>query len=122
MEQGRERTVAITSCGNRIEAELKRSALDDAGIMASVASDDAGGLHPEMSVAYCGAYRIVVRESEADDSREIIAALDRGDHAFIDNEDDWPPAATRSSLLPTLLLLGFVAAFVAVRLAGLHLW
>ena len=77
-----EPTVVVSVCTSRVEAELKRGALEDAGLRAVVASDDAGGLHPEMAVAYCGAHRLLVPESEADPARDLLAELDRGDHAL----------------------------------------
>jgi hypothetical protein len=79
--------VAVASCGSRMEGLLKVSALEDAGYRARLGSDDAGGLHPEMAVAYRGAYRVLVPASEEDDARALLAELDAGDHAIWSDPD-----------------------------------
>ncbi len=87
MEPRVEPMVTVSRCGTRMEGLLKVSALEDAGLRARLASDDAGGLHPEMSMAYCGAYRVRVPEVEADDARALLAELDAGVHALWSEPD-----------------------------------
>lgn len=74
--------VVVATSGSRLEAMITVTALEDAGHTAALLSDDAGGLHPEMSYLYRGAYRILVPSSEADAARAYLAELDAGEHAF----------------------------------------
>lgn len=70
-----ERVVAIASCGSRWEADLKWSVLDASGYRVTVASDDAGGLHPELAYLAC-AYRLMVPEAQAESARELLDAIE----------------------------------------------
>lgn len=72
--------VVVATSGSRLEAMITVTALEDAGHTASLLSDDAGGLHPEMSYLYGGAYRILVPSGEADEARAFLVELDAGDH------------------------------------------
>lgn len=74
--------VVVATSGSRLEAMLTVTALEDAGHTAALLSDDAGGLHPEMSYLYRGAYRILVPSPEAEAARAYLAELDAGEHAF----------------------------------------
>lgn len=74
--------VVVATSGSRLEAMITVTALEDAGHTAALLSDDAGGLHPEMSYLYRGAYRILVPSSEAEAARAYLAELDAGEHAF----------------------------------------
>lgn len=71
-----QRTVPVGSCTSRPEAEFKRHVLLDAGIETLIATDDAGGLHPEMGFAYCGAYRLLVPEDRAGEAGALLATFD----------------------------------------------
>lgn len=70
-----EKAVPIASCGSRWEADLKWSVLHAEGYRVSVASDDAGGLHPELAYLAC-AYRLMVPEAEAASARELLDAIE----------------------------------------------
>jgi hypothetical protein len=83
-----ERLVAVASCAGRLEAELKRAALESDGLRAVVLTDDAGGMHPELAALTCGAARVAVPDHEADRARELLAELDAGVHA-LDDEPAW---------------------------------
>ena len=88
--------VVVASSGSRLEAMIAVTALEDAGHVASLLSDDAGGLHPEMSWLYQGAYRVVVPPAEAERARAFLAELDAGDHAIVDDgRDATAPDAAR---------------------------
>ncbi|MFP5309045.1 MAG: hypothetical protein ACLGIR_05645 [Actinomycetes bacterium] len=65
-----------------MEADLKRAALEVAGIDAVVGSDDAGGLHPEMGSMYVHAHRLLVGPHQVEEARELLAELDAGTHAL----------------------------------------
>ncbi len=62
--------VVIRSFGDRIEAELAQSALEAAGIVAMVRSDDAGGLRP--ALAFSNGAQLVVRGEDAARADEIL--------------------------------------------------
>lgn len=105
--------VTVSGCASRIEAELKRAALEDQGIRAHVASDDAGGLHPEMGMAYCGAHRLQVPEPDRDRALGFLDELDRGDHAL-----SGPDGPLLGDTEPTV---GRIVTWVALGLAALIL-
>lgn len=125
-----QRSVAITVCTSRMEAELKRSVLDSAGIVSHVASDDVGGLHPEMGYAYCGAHRLVVGEDQADEARELLQELADAPPAWPGHPDDEPGdddtsaaagvGASRVWFWIVLVVLAFVIVrgWLLVRAAG----
>lgn len=64
------RLVPAAFFGSRPEAELARALLDDAGIPATVESDDAGGMYPSM--ANVGGVRLLVREEDLEDARAVL--------------------------------------------------
>lgn len=67
----------------RMEAELRRGALEASGIDVRIASDDAGGMHPHLAPS-AAALRLIVPSSQAQDARDVLAALDAGDWALPD--------------------------------------
>lgn len=61
--------VVVKTFGNRIEAELAKSALESAGIQATIRADSVGGMREH--IAWSGAgFQILVRE------QDVAAALD----------------------------------------------
>ncbi|MGB7023014.1 MAG: DUF2007 domain-containing protein [Candidatus Acidiferrales bacterium] len=61
--------VVVKAFGNRIEAELAKGALENAGIQAMIQADTAGGMREH--IAWSGAgFKILVRE------QDVAAALD----------------------------------------------
>jgi hypothetical protein len=116
-----ERMVTVASCGGRLEAELKRSALESDGLRAVVATDDAGGLHPELAALTCGAARVLVPEPEADRATELLAELDAGTHALRDGDHERiaaPPASPFGLWLIAAVLLAFVVYRTATLLVS----
>lgn len=63
--------VVAGTFSNRIEAEIARGALEAAGIDASIQTDDAGGLRPDLAVR--AGVHVVVRESDAAQAAEVLA-------------------------------------------------
>lgn len=74
---------------SRMEAELRRGALEASGIDVRIATDDAGGMHPHLAPS-TAALRLVVPSTQADEAREVLAALDAGAWAL---PDDVEPGA-----------------------------
>lgn len=124
-------TTAIASCGSRMEASLKVSALSSAGFGATLGSDDAGGLHPEMGALYCGAYRVLVPSGQADEAVALLASIDAGDHALPEGLDPSDPTAPRTADVATatinldgrrrgwvLVAITMIALFLAYRLVA----
>jgi len=65
--------VIVKSYGNRVEAELAKGALENAGIQAMIQSDTVG--HMREHIAWSGAgFRIVVREEDVAAARDVLAA------------------------------------------------
>lgn len=61
--------VVVKTCGNRIEAELVKGALENAGIQATTQADTVGRMREH--IAWSGAgFQVLVRE------RDLAAALD----------------------------------------------
>ena len=64
--------VVVASCWNRVEAELAKGALENAGIDAMIKSDSVGRMREH--VAWSGAgFEILVREEDAFVAREVLA-------------------------------------------------
>lgn len=71
------REVAVEHPSNRLDAELRRGALESAGIDARIGTDDAGGMHPHLGPA-AGGLHLLVPSDQAERAREILAGLDAG--------------------------------------------
>lgn len=85
--------VPVATCGSPMEAQLKRAALEDAGIPARVASDDAGGLDPALAYGTRQGHRLMVAEHDVGAARDFLAELDAGEHAIGGPEDRVRPLA-----------------------------
>ena len=85
--------VAAGTAGSRAEAELKRSALEDAGIPARVASDTVGGNDPALAYGTMQGHRVMVAENDLEAARDFLAELDAGEHAIGGPEDSARPLA-----------------------------
>ncbi len=63
--------VVLQIYGNRIDAELAKGALEDAGIEAFVQGDTAGGMRDHL--AYTGdGFHVLVRAEDATLAREVL--------------------------------------------------
>lgn len=78
--------VAVDQPGNRLDAELRRGALESSGIEARLATDDAGGMHPHLGPA-AGGLLLFVATDRADEAREVLADLDAGTWSLDDTHD-----------------------------------
>lgn len=56
-------TVCIETFPNHMEAGLAQALLEDRGIKTMITSDDAGGMHPELSFTSGGARLFVLQEN-----------------------------------------------------------
>jgi Putative prokaryotic signal transducing protein len=63
--------VVVHSFATEMEAVIAKSALESAGIVASIQSDSAGGMRPHLGWS-TGGYKIIVREEDEDAAREIL--------------------------------------------------
>jgi hypothetical protein len=61
---------AVVSYATRPEAEVARARLAAAGIAASVHSDDAGGMYPNLSTS---GVRVMVQEQDLEYAEEVLA-------------------------------------------------
>lgn len=62
--------------GSRVEAEMARGLLDDAGIPARVRADDVGAMHPELGqVGERHGITLVVAEEQLDEARRFLAQV-----------------------------------------------
>ena len=74
--------VVVDAFGSGPEAELAKSVLEAAGIDAMIQADSVGGMRPHVAWA-SGGYKLLVREEDADDAREV---LEPGDDTSLDDE------------------------------------
>lgn len=105
---------------SRVDAELKRAALEAFGEHVVIATDDAGGLHPELARTRSGV-RLLAPADRADAVRELLAQLDAGEHALPSTGEHERLGHGRSTRmgLPVAVLLVLVFAFVVARSTGL---
>ena len=66
-----ERLVVVRSFATEMDAVVAKSALESAGIMASIRSDSAGGMRPHIGWS-TGGFELVVRPEDEDAAREIL--------------------------------------------------
>lgn len=121
MERDRsvERMVVVASCSSRVEAQLKRGALEADGIRAVMVTDDAGGVHPQLALLAFGAIRVVVPDHQVDTARSLLVDLDAGIHALPSTGDHERIAAPRRGARTALFSLALLAAMLAYRTATL---
>lgn len=67
--------VVVHSFSTEMEAVIAKSALESAGIFASIQSDSAGGMRPHLGWS-TGGYKVIVREEDEDAAREILELPD----------------------------------------------
>jgi heterodisulfide reductase subunit A-like polyferredoxin len=80
--------VVVQSCGSRVEAELAKGALENAGVQAMIQSDTAGKMREH--VAWSGAgFRILVREEDAPTAHDVL--IPKTDEPDADFEADRDP-------------------------------
>jgi hypothetical protein len=66
-----ERLVVIRSFATEMEALIAKSALESAGIIASIRSDSAGGMRPHLGWS-TGGFEVFVRQEDEDAACEIL--------------------------------------------------
>jgi hypothetical protein len=69
------RLVVVQAFATEMEAVIARSALESAGITASIQSDSVGGMRPHVGWA-TGGFKLLVREEDEDAAREILGLPD----------------------------------------------
>jgi hypothetical protein len=86
--------VVVQSFGSRVEAELAKGLLGEAGIQAIVQGDTAGGMREHLAWSGAG-FKILVREGDAATAHEILTSPVAGDEnlgADAEADDDsFPP-------------------------------
>jgi Putative prokaryotic signal transducing protein len=63
--------VVLKAFATQMEADLAKSALASAGIAAMIQADSVGGMRPHIGWS-TGGYRLLVREDDEDNAREIL--------------------------------------------------
>jgi hypothetical protein len=86
--------VVVQSCGSRLEAELAKGALEEAGIEAIIQADTAGGMREHLAWSGAG-FKILVREDDATVARDVLASPAEGDESPDEDSetdgDTFPP-------------------------------
>jgi Putative prokaryotic signal transducing protein len=67
--------VVVHAFATEMEAVIAKSALESAGITASILSDSAGGMRPHLGWS-TGGYKLLVRGEDEDTAREILHLSD----------------------------------------------
>ena len=68
---GEHNLVVVHAFATEMEAVIAKSALESAGIMASIRSDSAGGMRPHLGWS-TGGFEVLVRQEDNDAAREIL--------------------------------------------------
>jgi Putative prokaryotic signal transducing protein len=84
--------VVVQSCGSRPEADLAKGLLEDAGILAMIQSDTAGGMREHLAWSGAG-FKILVREEDAAMARDVLTPPAEGELGadFEPDRDPLPP-------------------------------
>lgn len=90
--------VVVKSCGDRLEAELAKGSLEEAGIAAIIQGDTAGGMREHLAWSGAG-FKILVREDDAAAARELFAATAEGEES-LDADPDSDSDADDDSFPP----------------------
>jgi hypothetical protein len=72
--------VVVQSYASRPEAELSKGAIEAAGIQAMVRSHSVGGMREHLAWSGAG-FKILVREEDVTDAREVLTPQSEGDEA-----------------------------------------
>jgi hypothetical protein len=109
--------VRVGRFSSRAEAQVARAMLSEHGIEATVVVDDVAGLHPELSLA-TGGLSLEVIPDDADEARELLADVPRGD-----GEPSDRPRLRRRLVTWLMLAVAVLLAIVvvtAIAEVGLH--
>ena len=82
--------VVIQEYGSRVEADLAKCMLEDAGIEAMSQADTAGGMREHLAWSGAG-FKILVREEDGAVARELLARPAEGGEMFnadLESDDD----------------------------------
>jgi hypothetical protein len=72
------------SLSNRPEGKLANGTLESAGIPAMIQSDSVGGMREHLAWSGAG-FKVLVREEDATDAREVLTPLSES-HAALDDD------------------------------------
>ncbi|MBD3308998.1 hypothetical protein GF339_21505 [candidate division KSB3 bacterium] len=78
--------VAFKTYSTRYEAELAKSVLEANGVAAHIASDDAGGVRPEL--AFFRGVQLLVNEQDLQTAQQIFTDLEASQQEAADAEDE----------------------------------
>jgi hypothetical protein len=84
--------IVVKEFGSRVEADLAKCALEDAGIEAISQADTAGGMREHLAWSGAG-FKIMVREEDAAVARELLTTpFEDGENFDVEREtnDDSP--------------------------------
>jgi hypothetical protein len=85
--------IVVQSYASRIEAELAKGALEDAGIPSRIQADAAGGMREHLAWSGAG-FKIVVREEDATIARDVLTPVEcnespEADQTDLDAPESW---------------------------------
>jgi hypothetical protein len=78
--------MVVRSYGSRIEAELAKGALENAGIQSMIQADTAGGMREHLAWSGAG-FKIVVREEDATMARDVLTPVESNESPEADQTD-----------------------------------
>ena len=78
--------IVVQEYGSRVEADLAKCALEDAGIEAISQADTAGGMREHLAWSGAG-FKILVREEDAAAARELLTTpFEGGENSDVERE------------------------------------
>jgi len=86
--------IVVQSYGSRIEAELAKGALEDAGIQSMIQADTAGGMREHLAWSGAG-FKIVVREEDTTIARDVLTPVESNESPDADQTELDPPESWR---------------------------
>ena len=86
--------VLVHTYADRPDAELAKGALEAAGIPAMIQSDSVGGMRDHLAWSGAG-FRILVREEDESQAREVLAPLPESEQIPEDFHSDSAPPTSR---------------------------
>lgn len=82
--------MVVQTYGSRPEADLAKGALEDAGILAKVQADTAGGMREHLAWSGAG-FKVLVREEDVTAARDVLAPLLADENPTADAKADGDP-------------------------------
>jgi len=106
--------VVVDRFASQVEADLAKSALESAGVHATIQADRAGGMRDHLAWSGLG-FKILVREEDAAEAHDVLQPLPDGELVFV---QAFRTQAEADAANDALLSAGVVATTIQDTVAG----